>query len=64
MPKLKVKSGAKKRFKVTAGGIKRRRAYRNHILTKKSTKRKRHLRGLTLLGPTDVRSARRMLTLQ
>jgi large subunit ribosomal protein L35 len=64
MPKLKVKSGAKKRFKVTAGGIKRRRAFRNHILTKKSTKLKRHLRGLSLLGPTDVRSARRMLALQ
>ncbi len=64
MPKLKVKSGAKKRFKVTAGGIKRRRAYRNHILTKMSTKRKRHLRALSLLGPTDVRSARRMLCLQ
>ena len=42
MPKLKVKSGAKKRFKVTAGGIKRRRAFRNHILTKKKTKLKRH----------------------
>lgn len=64
MPKLKVKSGAKKRFKVTAGGIKRRRAFRNHILTKKSTKLKRHLRGLALLGKTDVRSARRMLALQ
>ncbi len=64
MPKLKVKSGAKKRFKVTAGGIKRRRAYRNHILTKKSTKLKRHLRGLALLGNSDVRSARRMLALQ
>jgi large subunit ribosomal protein L35 len=64
MPKLKVKSGAKKRFKVTAGGIKRRRAFRNHILTKKKTKLKRHLRGLALLGPTDVKSARRMLALQ
>lgn len=64
MPKLKVKSGAKKRFKVTAGGIKRRRAFRNHILTKKSTKLKRHLRGLALLGPSDVKSARRMLALQ
>ena len=64
MPKLKVKSGAKKRFKVTAGGIKRRRAFRNHILTKKSTKLKRHLRGLALLGGSDVRSARRMLALQ
>lgn len=64
MPKLKVKSGAKKRFKVTAGGIKRRRAFRSHILTKKSTKLKRHLRNLSLLGASDVRSARRMLALQ
>ena len=44
MPKLKTHSGAKKRFKKTAGGIKRRRAFRNHILTKKTTKQKRRLR--------------------
>lgn len=45
MPKLKTHRGAAKRFKKTGGGaIKRRRAYRNHILTKKSTKQKRRLR--------------------
>lgn len=44
MPKLKAHSGASKRFKKTAGGLKRRRAYRNHILTKKTTKQKRRLR--------------------
>ncbi|MDQ2993631.1 MAG: 50S ribosomal protein L35 [Pseudomonadota bacterium] len=64
MPKLKVKSGAKKRFKVTAGGIKRRRAYRAHILTKKSTKAKRHKRGNVHLDSTNVRSAERMLALK
>lgn len=45
MPKVKTNSGAKKRFKVTATGkIKRRRAFHSHLLTKKSKKRKRHLR--------------------
>lgn len=44
MPKLKTKSGAKKRFKVTGSGkIKRKKAYKNHILTKKETKQKRRL---------------------
>ena len=46
MPKMKTKRGAAKRFKVRpGGGIKRSQAYMRHILTKKSTKRKRHLRG-------------------
>jgi len=44
MPKLKTKSGAKKRFKVTGSGkIKRKKAFKNHILTKKGTKQKRRL---------------------
>ena len=48
MPKMKTKSGAAKRFRVHgSGGIKRSRAILRHILTKKSTKRKRHLRGTT-----------------
>ncbi len=48
MPKMKTKSGAAKRFRVQgSGGIKRSRAFLRHILTKKSTKRKRHLRGTT-----------------
>ena len=48
MPKMKTKSGAAKRFKKRAsGGIKRGQAYLRHILTKKNTKRKRHLRGTT-----------------
>jgi len=44
MPKMKTKSGAKKRFKITGSGkIKRKQAYKSHILTKKSKKRKRRL---------------------
>lgn len=54
MPKMKSNSGAKKRFKVTAKGkIKRKKAYRSHILTKKSAKRKRNLRKDTLVDKTD-----------
>jgi large subunit ribosomal protein L35 len=54
MPKLKSKSGAAKRFKKTgSGGFKHRAANRSHILTKKSTKRKRHLRGMDMVSPSD-----------
>ncbi|HUO43580.1 MAG TPA: 50S ribosomal protein L35 [Burkholderiales bacterium] len=62
MPKLKTKSGAAKRFKVAGSGrIKRSRAYLRHILTKKSTKRKRHLRGTTGVHGSNTRSVRTML---
>ena len=61
MPKMKTNSSAKKRFKVTKGGIKRRRANRNHILTKKGPKRKRHLRGLTQPSKNDENAVSRML---
>ncbi|MCE3043603.1 MULTISPECIES: 50S ribosomal protein L35 [Legionella] len=63
MPKLKSHRGASKRFRKTAGGsIKRRRAYRNHILTKKSPKQKRHLRvAAGTLKKCDARLAERML---
>jgi len=44
MPKLKVHSGASKRFKKTGSGLKRKSAYKSHILTKMTTKRKRQLR--------------------
>lgn len=64
MPKLKVKSGAKKRFKVTAGGIKRGKAFRRHILTKKTTKSKRHKRPNPMVHAADVRSVSRMLLLK
>jgi large subunit ribosomal protein L35 len=62
MPKMKSKRGAAKRFKVRAGGsIKRSKAYMRHILTKKSTKRKRHLRGTTGVDQTNKRAIRAML---
>lgn len=62
MPKLKTNSGAKKRFKVTATGkIKRQRAFHNHLLTKKSSKRKRRLRRSALVDTTDVGRIRRLL---
>jgi large subunit ribosomal protein L35 len=54
MPKQKTNSGAKKRFKLTGTGkIKRKHAFHSHILTKKSTKRKRVLASSTLVHPSD-----------
>jgi large subunit ribosomal protein L35 len=61
MPKLKTSSGAAKRFKKTAKGYKHRQSFRNHILTKKSTKRKRQLRKLKDIAPADVPLIRRLL---
>ena len=61
MPKMKTKSGAKKRFKATANGFKHKHAYKSHILTKMTTKRKRQLRGTSLMHPTDVARVERML---
>ena len=62
MPKLKSNRGAAKRFKKTAsGGFKRAQSHLNHILTKKSTKRKRHLRSTLQVAPQDVAAVRKML---
>ncbi|MBK8337029.1 MAG: 50S ribosomal protein L35 [Sterolibacteriaceae bacterium] len=62
MPKMKTKSGAAKRFKVRgSGSIKRSQAFKRHILTKKTTKVKRHLRGTTEVVAADVKSVRAML---
>lgn len=62
MPKMKTNRGAAKRFKATGGGkIRRAKAYSSHILTKKSTKRKRNLRKQTLIASVDVKAVRRML---
>ncbi|KAA3630426.1 MAG: 50S ribosomal protein L35 [Proteobacteria bacterium] len=62
MPKLKTNRGAAKRFKKTAsGGFKRAQSHLNHILTKKSTKRKRHLRRTLQVAPQDVAAVRKML---
>jgi len=62
MPKVKTKKSAAKRFKVrSSGSIKRSHAYMRHILTKKSTKRKRLLRGTTSVDQTNKRAVRAML---
>ena len=62
MPKMKTNRGAAKRFKRTgSGGFKCNQSHRRHILTKKSTKRKRQLRKDSMLHQSDVRSATRML---
>ena len=62
MPKMKSKRGAAKRFRVRgSGSIKRAGAYKRHILTKKSTKRKRHLRRATAVDQTNKRQIRAML---
>ncbi|GHV13486.1 50S ribosomal protein L35 [Fibrobacterales bacterium] len=62
MPKMKTHGGAKKRFRVTGnGGVKFKHAGTRHILTKKSTKRKRNLRGMDPLRETEVFHVKRML---
>lgn len=64
MPKMKTKSAAKKRFKLTASGkIKRSTAFRSHILTSKSRKRKRKLRRGALVAKVDQKNVKRMLAL-
>ena len=62
MPKIKTNRGARKRFRVTASGkIKRAKAYTSHILTKKSSKRKRKLRKSADVSSVDSKRVRRML---
>ena len=62
MPKIKTRRGAAKRFKATGSGkIRRSKAFRRHILTKMSSKRKRQLRKATLVDPADVPRVRRLL---
>ena len=62
MPKIKSVKSAAKRFKKTASGaFKREKAYKSHILTKKSSKRKRHLREKALVSGADVANVRKML---
>lgn len=64
MPKLKTKSGAKKRFMLTGTGkIKRKHAYKSHILTKKSKKRKLQLTHTALVHKTDMKSVKMQLAL-
>ena len=62
MPKMKSKRGAAKRFTVRSGGsIKRSQAFMRHILTKKSTKTKRHLRGAVTVHETNMGHMAQML---
>jgi len=62
MPKMKTKRGAAKRFKLTGSGkIRRRKAFSSHILTKKSTKRKRGLRLGDEVDSANLKSVRKLL---
>jgi large subunit ribosomal protein L35 len=63
VPKLKTSRGAAKRFKITGSGkkVKRQKAFANHILTKKSPKRKRNLRHAGLVDGTEIKSIKRLI---
>ena len=58
--KMKTRSGAAKRCKKTANGVKRKQAFKSHILTKKSAKRMRQLRGLKMVDKSEEAAVRRM----
>jgi len=65
MPKMKTKSGAKKRFKfLGSGAIKRTHSHLRHILTKNTTKQKRHLRGTEIISSSDAKRVRAMMPTQ
>ena len=62
MPKIKTHKGSAKRFSVTKNGkVKRGKAYRSHILNKKTTKRKRNLRHATITDATNVKNMKKVL---
>ncbi|MCI6978393.1 MAG: 50S ribosomal protein L35 [Lachnospiraceae bacterium] len=62
MPKIKTSRAAAKRFKLTGTGkLKRNKAYKSHILTKKTTKRKRNLRKSTIMDETNVKNMKKVL---
>ena len=62
MPKMKTSRAAAKRFKLTGNGkLKRNKAYKSHILTKKSTKRKRNLRQAAMTDSTNVKNMKKIL---
>jgi large subunit ribosomal protein L35 len=64
MPKMKTNRAAAKRFKVTGTGkLKRKHAFHNHILTKKSKKRKEHLADFGLVHPSDEKRIKAMIKL-
>jgi large subunit ribosomal protein L35 len=65
MPKMKTNSGAKKRFTLTGTGkIKRKHAFKSHILTKKSTKRKRNLSYFSTIDKSDLSNAKLLLAMK
>ncbi|MGQ1947799.1 50S ribosomal protein L35 [Geofilum sp. OHC36d9] len=65
MPKMKTNSGAKKRFTITGSGkIKRKHAFKSHILTKKSTKRKRNLTYSATVNKTDEKNVKLLLAMK
>ncbi|ALO14183.1 MAG TPA: 50S ribosomal protein L35 [Salinivirga sp.] len=65
MPKMKTKSSAKKRFAITATGkIKRKHAYKSHILTKKEKKRKRNLGYYTIVDKSNLKNVKECLALK
>ena len=65
MPKMKTNAGAKKRFKLTGTGkIKRKHAYKSHILTKKSTKRKRNLTYFGTVDASDETNVKKLLAMK
>ena len=65
MPKMKTNSGAKKRYTLTGTGkIRRKHAYKRHILTKKSTKRKRNLGYYTLVSKADLDNTKLLLAMK
>jgi large subunit ribosomal protein L35 len=65
MPKMKTNSGAKKRFRLTGTGkIKRKHAYKSHILTKKSTKRKRNLTYWTTIDKSNESNVKLLLCMK
>jgi large subunit ribosomal protein L35 len=62
MPKIKTNSGAAKRFKLTANGkIKRKKAFKSHILSTKTTKRKRKLRAAGMVSKPDAKNVKKMV---
>lgn len=65
MPKMKTNSGSKKRFTLTGTGkIKRKHAFKSHILTKKTTKQKRNLTHMTLVDKSDMNNVKVLLGLK
>ncbi len=65
MPKLKTNSGAKKRFALTGSGkIKRKHAFKSHILTKKTKKQKRNLTHFTVVSSADVKNVKELLCMR